>query len=202
MKVLRKPSITLIEILIVMTLLAVLGGVVGISTSRAIRQQQYAAGVAQMVDRLQLAQDIMLIAKGDVRVHITQESNGVAAHLEVTQPLLPALQKLVDRSGIIPGIGAFAWTEPSSHTLESRDVWLEFKSDGTRMTRGELRLTAGALNDPGSNQNFILLPGRPEPFMETSMSRLSKLDTGLATDLSLDRLYPIEVTAALEQIQP
>ena len=59
---------TLVEILIVMTLLLVVGGAVTINVRKAVIEQQYKTEVELVVDTLRLAQDLMLIVGADMHL--------------------------------------------------------------------------------------------------------------------------------------
>lgn len=197
----RRSYITLIEVMIVMTLLAVLGGITAISISRAVQQERYNAGVAQVVNRLQLAQDIMLIARGDVQVNLAPDPAGLWCHVDVAQALVPVLQRMIDRTGLIPGIGGFSWVPTGGSAIIDSPLALNFQSAGSRLSRGELRLSSAGINDPTSRQTYILLTGLAEPITSSDTSRYDQLRDGLAMDADLERLYPAEVREIFQQEQ-
>lgn len=197
----RRSYITLIEVMIVMTLLAVLGGITAISISRAVQQERYNAGVAQVVNRLQLAQDIMLIARGDVQVSLVPDPAGLWCRVDVAQALVPILQRIADRTGIITGIGGFSWIPAGGSAVIDSPVSLNFQSAGSRLSRGELRLSSAGINDPNARQSYILLTGLAEPIISSDTSRYDQLRDGPAMGTNLERLYPAEVLEVFQQEQ-
>ena len=63
-----KCFITLLESLIVISILAIAAGVIGFSVNRALREQHFKTEVELVVDYLRLAQNLMLIMNADVHV--------------------------------------------------------------------------------------------------------------------------------------
>jgi prepilin-type N-terminal cleavage/methylation domain-containing protein len=188
----QRRYITLIEVMIVMALLAVLAGVTGIAVRRAVLDERYRAGVAQFVSRLQMAQNIMLIVRGDVTVQLNKQPNGLFCHVDVAQPLLPPLQRIVNRSGVIPGIDAFTWTTLDGRSVTNQPLALNFKSGGARLSRGELKVS-GAGRD-----SYILLSGFAEPVTSNTQSQLAQLQKIVEATPAWERLYPVQVRVALE----
>lgn len=188
----QRRYVTLIEVMIVMSLLAILAGVTGISIRRAVLEERYHAGVAELAGRLQMAQDIMLIVRSDVSVRLNQQPDGLLCHLETTQPLLPVLQRIITRSGVIRGINSFTWTPVDGRSVTNQPVTLNFKSSGPQASRGELKVSAGAVD------NYILLSGFAEPIQATPEPRIAQLQKSIEANPSLERLYPNEVRIALE----
>lgn len=181
--------------MIVMTLLAILIGVVSISITSAIRQEKYRAGVNQLVNRLQLAQDIMLIARGDVAVRLKMSSQGLECYFDVAQALLPLLQRFIERANhqVIQGIGGFVWTPETGQEVTDGPIWLNFKSGGTRVSRGELRLSLESSRDKGGLQSYLLFSGTAQPIAVENTSHFKSLAQNTGTEAVLEKLYPIEV---------
>lgn len=175
--------------MVVIALLALLAGVTAIGVYRAVDQERFESGVAQLVNRLQIAQEIMLVAQGDVEIELERQGNAVLGKLLAKQPLEPLLAKYVQRSQQEPlaGIESFTWTTQEGTRTENEKTRLEFKSSGTWMSAGELELRAGSL------KRYILLPGLPEMIVSSAASRYSELEMGLSAETALDRLYPSEV---------
>lgn len=188
----QRRYITLIEMMIVMSLLVILMGVTSLSIYQAIIEERYRAGVSQVVSRLQMAQDIMLIIRSDVIVHLEQQPGGLLCRLEVSRPLAPLLQRIVDRTGIIAGISSFTWTAVDGQVVTNQNVALNFKANGVQLSRGELKISNANLN------SFVLVSGFAEPIMVSAESRLAGLQRMVNSTPSLQTLYPTEVRMAIE----
>ncbi len=70
----KRRCFTLIEILLVMALLAIVGGVLGFSIKRSVDHQHFEASVEAVVSRIQLAQG--LCVNLDINNTVTLERNG------------------------------------------------------------------------------------------------------------------------------
>ncbi len=147
------------EILIVMVILVMIVGVVGFNLFELTRQERFRTGTGFLVDRLQLAQDIMIILEVDVAVVLEQKPGALSLRLQVDTSQLKnntLLQKVVDPVNI-PGIDNFSFTDARG-VSQTDQVTLLFKSRGTNMSRGNLMLTAGT---PDLTR-YIFLAGYPQ----------------------------------------
>ncbi len=186
----QRRYITLMELLIVMVILSMIVGVVGINLSSLVRQERFRAGTAFLVDRLQLAQDIMIIFGLDVTVVLEQQPGAVSFHMQVdTGPLGPALSS-VTRPITIAGIDTFAFTD-SLGASQTGKINLLFMSRGTRMSAGNLMLSSGK---PGLTR-YIALVGYPKAIKYAPQATKDEIASNLS-----ERLYPLEV-AEREQRQ-
>lgn len=182
----RRHYLTLIEVVIVLAVLSIAIGVVGINLSRLAQQEKFRAGTEFLVDRLQLAQDIMILFGEDVKVLLTKDAGGMQFKLEMdpTQLIGTALSN-VTRTQNIPGINAFVFSDTHG-AIQTDKVELFFMSRGTRMSQGDLMLTA----QPGDADvtRYITLTGYPQAIRSASTPTQKQLEPELSTFL-----YPTEV---------
>lgn len=175
---LHRRYLTLIEVMIVTVILSVSIGVVGINLAGLARQERFRAATAFLVDRLQLAQDLMIILELDVIVSLQQKSGALELQLQVdTDKLNPLLQKATD-TVTIPGIDSFTFTDAKG-TVHSEKIDLLFTSRGTRMSEGILALNA-------DQTRYILLAGYPQIIRYDSKIPIKETKAS-------EQLYPIEV---------
>lgn len=188
----QRRYVTLIEMMIVMSLLIVLAGVTSLNIYRAVIEERYRAGVSQLVSRLQMAQDIMLIIRSDVVVQLERQPGGLLCRLEVDRKLAPLLQGIVNRTGVIAGIDAFTWTPLEGPSIANQKVALNFKANGVQISRGELKVSNGALD------TYVLVSGFAEPIAASQETKLPDLRKMVQATPSLETLYPTEVRMAIE----
>lgn len=177
MHILRRRYLTLIEILIVMTILALVSGVVGINILRAVKEQRFRTETDLITDSLRLAQNLMLIMDADVHLKLKAAPNrqGIQYWMEVEggvpdkwKPLVPLNPKLLKE---IHGI-FFLDLQPFPITEGQVDV--RFQSGGAMMSKGLFRMsTHEAEQAPGAMIRAVCLKGYPYPiesFSEESTS--------------------------------
>lgn len=188
----RRRFMTLIELLIVIAIITTILGVIGINIAGAVRTERFRASVKILTDRLQLAQDIMLIVRANVRVTLERKDDGLHISLNVDGALTPALDRATKDTMIVSGIHAFRFTNVHGETFES-SVVLDFYSGGSRMTRGELLLAEESLNANDGLQELIVLRGRPQAIKASSPEDAENLSQDNLQEQSRS-LYPQEVT--------
>ena len=76
MRTIRRVPFTLLEILLVLSLIALIAGLVGISVHKMYISQRFRNEVSLVVDQLRLAQDMMLILDTDVHVIFSEDKAG------------------------------------------------------------------------------------------------------------------------------
>lgn len=170
MRIQRRP-ITLIEILIVMTILALIGVGVGINITKSLKDQRFRVEVAQLVDALRLAQDLMLIMNTDVHLRVgtieNAEERGVAYWLDVEGGLPEKWQKIIqEKSKILKEIHGVFFKDELPFPITPGQLDMRFQSGGATMSRGILRLsTSDQENVPGATVMAVCLRGYPHPII-------------------------------------
>ncbi len=182
----RRLHFTLIEMLIVIAILAVVMGVVSLNIGTAVRTERFRSGVALLVERMRLAQDIMLILRTSVRVKLEQKDDGLHCTLVTEGALTPALARAAAETAVIKSIRAFVYTDADGSS-SSDSVTLEFLSGGSRMSRGKLVLASGTLGDENTLTEEIVLPGFPATL------KVGEAAAEVPSADELNSLYPPEV---------
>lgn len=191
----RKRTFTLLELMIVLMILALTLGVVGINVGRAVREQRFRSEVDRVVDKLRLAQELMLIGNVGVDVVFEKVKEGVDFRLEVDGPLTKAWKAEVERP--LSPLKAIHWVEfdetvPRVAAPEGR-LQLQFLSRGSVMSKGLLRLSTSERDDDfGTLTRYICLSGYPrhivsEEKAECPLDQIEDIDRAL-TEWTVDEL--------------
>lgn len=166
---LRRRCFTLIELLIVISILVFVGGVISINISRALTEQRFRTEVDLMVDTLRLAQDMMLIVGADVHLNIKNEEKkkGIEYWLTVADKVPKEWENLISRSKRkLRAIHSVQFFEEGPFPFPSPDEGLDirFLSEGSMMSKGVLRLSTHEDSFvPGSLNRAVCLRGYPHP---------------------------------------
>jgi len=99
-----KRHMTLIELMIVIGLLSLVMGVIGLGIGTAVSTERFRASTGMLVDKLRLAQDIMLILRSSVRMELQQQDSGLLVTLHTEEGLTPALVTATSQPVLITGI--------------------------------------------------------------------------------------------------
>lgn len=167
-----RRHITLLEILIVMAVLALVGGLVSIGINKALVDQRFRTEVSLIVDDLRLAQDLMLILGTDVHVKFAEDKDksGIKYWMEMETKLPESMEREVlrKRSNLKTIRGVF-FEDLLPFELVPGQVDVKFLSKGSVMSRGVMRLaTSDSENPPeGVLQTYICLSGYPKPIFST-----------------------------------
>lgn len=180
----RRLHITLIEILIVLSLLALILGIVGLNLGGAARTERFRSGVDILVQKLRLAQDLMLILRTNIRITLEQQEDGLHVTFTAEGALTPALISATTSKTTIDSIHAFSF---DSKTSDEKLV-LDFLSAGGKMSKGTLTLFSDP-NDTNGLKEDVHLAGYPSPIVAGKVKQAIK---GASKEES-DRLYPSEV---------
>ena len=99
MKLLRRFPFTLIEMMVVMTILALSLTAVGIQVGRFLKEQRFLSDVGHVIRELQAAQDLMLVLDLDVKVRIAYdpEQKGIDYKLVLEKKAKEEWLKLIER---------------------------------------------------------------------------------------------------------
>lgn len=139
----KKSYFTLLEIIIVITIIALVGGVVAVNIRKSFQQQRFNSEVAMLVNTLRLAQDLMIILQDDVHVIFTQAPDkGIIFWIETESPLAKNWEAVIKRSHKkLTAIHALKFRDelPGPVTMGELDV--KFLSGGTVMSKGVMRLS-------------------------------------------------------------
>jgi len=164
-RTIRRPAITLLELLVVIGLLTIVTGVVGINVTKAIREQRFRTEVSRVADQLRLAQDLMLIMGVGVTVKFetAPEGDGIMYSLDTDLPLSKQWNAILKAPQ--PKLTSIHWFQIEGVEAEGF-MEIKFLSEVAGMTKGVLRLsTARSDDDFGALTSYICLPGYPKPIV-------------------------------------
>ena len=130
-----KRSITLFEVLIVMSLIAVALGASFIPVSKALRGEKFERGVEQLTAKIALAQEVMLDFQTDVSLFLFQEGNEIKCVIKTHKKLPTYLEKSLNRYKTINGIEQMAFNNEVH-----KDIEIQFDGVLGTVSKGTLTL--------------------------------------------------------------
>ena len=135
----KKRFVTLLELLIVISILAIAIGAISFNINRALREQHFKTEVELVVDYLRLAQNLMLIMNADVHVIFKASEDGKSnvMSLEVDGNLNDPLLKVVtDKAKRLNYIYLIEFYDVNKTHNEPGKVDVKFISKGSVMSKG------------------------------------------------------------------
>ena len=180
--------LSLIEIFIVLSLLALVAGSVGFNGLKLVQKEKFRSGVHRIVEQLQVAQDIMLILDTDVRIEFENvesvnksSSPGILVTFHSEASLSDSFKKITYplETDLVESV---QFETDFGEVLD--DFSIKFYSGGSKMSRGVLSLKAKG----EEMTRYIHLGGYPHPISSTSEERIEERE-----ELSSYDLYPREV---------
>lgn len=168
MRILKKAYFTLIEILVVMSLILLIGGVIAINVRNAVFEQRFRTEVELIVDTIRLAQDIMLIVGADIHFYMKQKSadKGIEYWIESVGGLPKEWDPIVARNHrVLTAVHSANFSDERFPRTEGI-LDIRFESEGTMMSLGVLRLSPYPKETTeGPLKVAICLPGYPHPII-------------------------------------
>jgi prepilin-type N-terminal cleavage/methylation domain-containing protein len=167
MRIRRKQPFTLIELMLVLALVATLAGLIGINVGKAMREQRFRSEVDLVMDKLRLAQDLMVLYYANADVVIAMLDNDQGYSLEVTTevPIPSAMLREIHKQEKLNNIHHISFT---GLDRETDKLSLPFRSGGSNMAKGLLRLSNAEIDGPGVWTRYIDLSGYPAPIVASS----------------------------------
>jgi type II secretory pathway pseudopilin PulG len=166
---------TFIEMMVVMAIIGLVGGVVAININKAMAEQRFRTEVAAIVNQLQLAQNLMLILNQDVRVTFIKDiaKKEINFGLQMQCPSVKGWDKELVRKP--PPLRAVLvdFTGEDNRSSNSNELSIKFMSGGAVMSEGMLRLYSAS----GGHERFIYLPGFPAPIFASTEKQVDLLRT-------------------------
>ncbi|MBA3815556.1 MAG: prepilin-type cleavage/methylation domain-containing protein [Parachlamydiaceae bacterium] len=184
---LRRRCVTLLELLIVIAILALVGGLVSIGINKAVTEQRFKTEVSLIVDQLRLAQDLMLILGTDVRVVFTRVDNkGIKYGLELETTISAGIEREILRPHNILKTIKYVGVDPQQG--EEGKLAIKFQSKGAVMTKGLMRLSITDDQNPplGTLESYICLPGYPRHLFSEDDGEKAKANCFDAIDSAND----------------
>lgn len=157
----KRLKITLIELLIVLTLIVTILGLVSFNVSKAVRQQKFNEEVSRVIDLLRLSQDLMLMLKLGVTVkfEINETGTGIKQTLTTEAPLPKTWMNIITKLQKPLSVIHYIQTTQEG---DSGKQEIKFLSEEIGMTKGVIRLSTSKSDDVlGALTSYIYLPGYP-----------------------------------------
>lgn len=167
---LKKQSFTLIEILIVFSIITFISGFIGINIQKALHDQRFKNEVDEFVGRLKLAQDLMLIADADVhfKVQASDAEKQIKCWIETDKPLPKKLNELIKKVSIFKAIRRVSHESGKDGIID-----IKFLSKGSVMSSGNIELSTFVKNETNTYLiRNILLKGYPSPIYATEKKEI------------------------------
>ncbi len=206
---LQRRFFTLIEILIVLSILAVTTSVIGINITGALRDQRFKTEVGVVLDKMRLAQDLMLVLRTDVHLIFFQESENkpIFMWIECDTPLGKHWKREIQRPKELKTIQYVDFRDDLKDNVTMGKVDMKFFSGGTVMSSGILRLsTSKSESDKGALQRFVYMAGYPRPLKSSPNPRdeegiLPENSSGFNERLTLYAMQEIQDLGPLNNAQ-
>lgn len=201
----RRSYVTLFELLVVLAIFSLIGGVIGINIKKAIREQRFRSEVSMVVDQLQLAQNLMLILETDVRIKFQSKNDEIEMRMELLDKISKNwANQLTKKPKILKTIQYVGFKDQISEIEEPGQTAVQFLSGGSLMSRGIMQLaTSKGVEDYGRLRKFILLTGEPGPIevvsTEPDVDNLSEVNKIINFNQSLVNYTFQEVMAEEQQ---
>lgn len=148
----KRRHFSLIELLVVLTIIALVAGAVGINSQKAMRHQRFQSEVSEFADRLRLAQNLMLISDADVHVKVESTPSGINYHIETDAIFPKSFDKFIKKIGTLKSVHHLSHIDGHGGKID-----LRFLSKGDIMTQGNLQFST---NDKAFIAD-IMLTGAP-----------------------------------------
>lgn len=162
----KRRYFTLLELIVVITILALASGAVAWNIRKAYVQQRFNSEVAMVVNTLRLAQDLMIILQDDVHVIFAQAPDkGIIFWIQTESPLAKNWETVLKRSHKkLREVHALKFRDELPGPVQMGELDVKFLSGGTVMSRGVMRLSTTD-DDTVANalRSAILLYGFPHP---------------------------------------
>lgn len=169
----KKKHFTLLELLVVLTILSLCVGLTGIKIREFYQEQSFLSDTRRVVSELAMAQDLMLILDTDVYVIFSKEkgSGDWSLHLSVDKPLKESWRHLIEREVPLKSIRQIRFEGVSKDPIE-----LEFSLG--KMSEGVLELTSSdRAGKKGVDDHFELrLPGFPAPIGQAKTKEKGRIE--------------------------
>lgn len=162
MLIVKRSFFTLLETLVVFTILSMGIALTGVKLKQAYQEQRVNSDVQQVVNSLRMAQDLMLLMNADAEVVLTQnlQDKIVTCQINVEKPLSKQWEKIAERTIKLTAIRSFRISRHEENPLRIQFIM-------GKMTEGTLMLSSDEHVNTLSkdkNKNFrISLKGYPSP---------------------------------------
>lgn len=184
----KKPCFTLLELLIVLFIISFGVILTGVKVNGIYREQRFLSETQQVLSRLAMAQDLMLISDADVQVKIAPDADSqLQVWLEVEKPFEEPWARFIEKKLTLQAIRSFEFQE--NHGKE-----LSLRFSFGRMSKGTLTLYEGEKNSSSEGRAArIELTGMPRPLKIKSGEEKEAFTFARRQSEKGKVLYPAEV---------
>ncbi len=145
------------EMLLVLALIGVAASIVSFGAFKMLREQRFRSGVDLLIDKMQMAQEIMLVFKTDVNIVLDGRSGSeIKYRIESDRKLPREISSTLHLPETIPGIHSLSF-EDARHGFQQGVVEIKFSANAMSTSKGTLVLATDSL------KRRIDLPGYPYP---------------------------------------
>ena len=179
---------TLIEMMIVISIVATAAAIIGINATKLIQDiNAFRTGTEVILDKLQMAQNIMLIFKSETYVTLERKKDGLLCHIETGNELPESIEKAINLACFIPGIESAVFIDEQK-TRQHNKIILTFSSMNMRIPHGTLILSGGKQMGSNPLQKEVYLTGYPSPIGIATKTMLTE-NTAYESEI----LFPQEI---------
>jgi Tfp pilus assembly protein FimT len=204
LKLKRRHCVTLLEMLLVLVILGLVAGVIGVNINKALYDQHFRTEVNAVVEKLRIAQNLMLILNTDVHVKFAEQPDHKGIHywIETNCPLSESWGKFVlKKSPPLYAIRRVDFKDEKELFKQRGAADIQFLSGGYTMSRGVLRLAASELtgSSAGALERYVDLPGYPAPLKVLLQKPSEDAAQGNNENGSKMTMYTVNQIIALKQ---
>jgi hypothetical protein len=121
--------------MLVIVIIGLITSVCGVALPSLLKEEQFEKSVAEVKNKLMLAQEVMIDYDTDVTVIFRKEAKGVSCHLYPAKKVPDNLFKTLNRNTLLKGIENVGWTAGIENILT-----LNFSATDGKMATGGLLL--------------------------------------------------------------
>ncbi len=174
----RRAFVTLVEMLIVISILLIMSGVIGINVRRLIIEQRFDTEVSLVVDELRLAQDLLLILRQDNRVIFKKVPNEAGIQFSLLlDKLLPNNwnREIIRKRPPLTAIKKMTFQDNVVSDQSNGPIEIKFQSGGSVVSSGVLMISSSEQeHEEGAMVRYICFPGFPSPIHSVNNESDSK----------------------------
>jgi len=164
----RRSPITLLELIVVISILSLTFGLFSINIVKALQEQRFYSNVAFLTDELKLSQELMLLLNMDIQFHLMSRGDGRITTSYTTTGNTPDMwDKIAKIKKTLSHIDRITFNEFELAPSKEGKITLEFLSNGSVMSKGLLKLSYKQL------ERAIPLPGYPAPISSQTLGEVA-----------------------------
>lgn len=158
---------TLLEVIVVIALLSMVGGIMAFKVRGFVAEQRFRDEVTNVVDHMRVAQELMMIMNADVYLWFESFPDRIEVSIRTDQKLAGNWNRILLKDPLKIKYARVIEFHGSDHAVKGKSnvIELRFRSGGSVMSYGVLRLATGQYWREGVFEKFISLKGYPHPIV-------------------------------------